>query len=114
MVSKANYAVQDLCWSRGYDHRSRTFLRMHQHRSEASYESPARIGAEAGVRDKRNFTDWYAPDVGLVTPLVSTDGQEGCQMARIGMLRFAKSVTTRLLLPERPTNKFPLSSLRLP
>jgi hypothetical protein len=54
---------------------------------------PARIGAEAGVRDKRNFTDWYAPDVGLVTPLVSTDGQKGCQMARIGMLRFAKSAT---------------------
>ena len=78
--------------------------------TEASYHSPAGIGAEAGVRGRRYFTDWYAPDVGLVMTLVSTDGQDGRPLARIELLRFAKSAMP--LGSSRPDGRpiVPLSS----
>jgi hypothetical protein len=60
--------------------------------TEASYASPAGIG------DKRYFTDWYAPDVGLVKTLVLSGGQDGREVARIELLHFAKSKTTAPLL----------------
>jgi hypothetical protein len=53
--------------------------------TEALYRSPSGIG------DRRYFTDWYAPDVGLVKTIVSSDGPDGREMARIELLRFAKS-----------------------
>jgi hypothetical protein len=57
--------------------------------TEASYQSPV------GVGDKRYFTDWYAPDVGLVKTLVLSGGRE---IARIDLLRFVKSQATAPLL----------------
>jgi hypothetical protein len=55
--------------------------------TESSYRSLA------GTDDKRYFTDWYAPDVGLVKTLVLNGGPKGEEMARIELLRFWKSVT---------------------
>jgi hypothetical protein len=56
--------------------------------TKASYRSLAESG------DKRYFTDWYAPDVGLVKTLVSSSGSDGPEIARIELLRFTKSETT--------------------
>jgi hypothetical protein len=61
--------------------------------TEASYESPAGLGDKAGTSDKRFFTDWYAPDVGLVKTLVLSGAQDGREMTRIQLVRFAKSGT---------------------
>lgn len=59
--------------------------------TEASYQSPA------GNGDKRYFTDWYAPDVGLVKTRVLSGGQHGREIARIELLRFTKSATNARL-----------------
>jgi len=56
--------------------------------TEAAYQSAA------GSGNKRYFTDWYAPDVGLVKTLVLSGGQDGREMARVELLRFTKSNTT--------------------
>jgi hypothetical protein len=53
--------------------------------TRASYSSPAGLGG------KRYFTDWYAPDVGLVKTRVASGGPDGPELARIELLRFAKS-----------------------
>lgn len=72
--------------------------------TEASYQSPAGIG------DKRYFTDWYAPDVGLVKTLVLSGGQDGREMARIELLRFTKSETAAPLPASNRRPIVPLSS----
>jgi hypothetical protein len=56
--------------------------------TEASYQSPAGSGKQ------RFFTDWYAPDIGLVQTVVLSGGQNGREIARIELLRFAKSKAT--------------------
>ena len=70
--------------------------------TEASYHDLAGIG------DKRYFTDWYAPDVGLVKTLVLTGGQHGHEITRIELLRFAKSATTA---PFQSSNRPPIVPL---
>jgi hypothetical protein len=70
--------------------------------TEASYQSPAGIG------DKRYFTDWYAPDVGLVKTLVLSGGH-GHEIARIELVHFAKSATAAPLQSSNPSI-VPLSS----
>ena len=72
--------------------------------TEASYRSPA------GISDKRYFIDWYAPDVGLVKTLVLTGGPDGAEIARIELLRFAKSGTIGALSPSIGRAIVPLSS----
>jgi hypothetical protein len=72
--------------------------------TEASYQSLA------GRGDKRYFTDWYAPDVGLVKTLVLSGGQDGREMARIELLRFTKSKTTAPLESSNGPSIVPLSS----
>jgi hypothetical protein len=72
--------------------------------TEASYQSPA------GISDKRYYTDWYAPDVGLVKTLVLSGGQDGHEMARIVLLRFAKSEPTAPLQRSNRLSTVPLSS----
>ena len=56
--------------------------------TKASYHSLAESG------DQRYFTDWYAPDVGLIKTLVSSGGPDGAAIARIELLRFTKPETT--------------------
>lgn len=51
--------------------------------TEASYQSPPGSGKQ------RFFTDWYAPNVGLVKTIVLSGGKDGRQIARIELLRFA-------------------------
>jgi hypothetical protein len=72
--------------------------------TEASYPSPA------GTHDKRYFTDWYAPDVGLVKTLVLSSGQNGHEIARIELLRFAKSDTTTPLQASQGRSLVPVPS----
>ena len=72
--------------------------------TEASYRS------RYGIGDRRFFTDWYAPDVGVVKTIVSSGGADGREMARIELLRFAKSETATP--PQSPSRVsiIPLSS----
>jgi hypothetical protein len=55
--------------------------------TEASYSYRSRAGSD----NKRFFTDWYAPNVGLVKTLVLTSGPNGREIARIELLRFGQS-----------------------
>jgi hypothetical protein len=55
--------------------------------TEASFHSSARID------DKWYFTDWYAPDIGLVKTLVLSGGQDRRAITRIELLQFKKSKT---------------------
>lgn len=71
--------------------------------TEASYRSPA-------GDDKRYFTDWYAPDVGLVKTLVMSGGRRGHEIARIELLRFTKSETTTPLQASNGRSLVPLPS----
>jgi len=72
--------------------------------TDASYRSPA------GLADKRYFIDWYAPDVGLVKTLVLSGGQDGREVARIELVRFAKSKATAPIQPSNSSSIVPLSS----
>lgn len=68
--------------------------------TEISYEDPPGTGSKADILGKRYFIDWYAPDVGLVKTLVLVGGQNGREIARIELLRFAKfGVTVALRTP---------------
>jgi hypothetical protein len=58
--------------------------------TETSYDGPPGTGSNADIRGKRYFIDWYAPDIGLVKTLVLVGGQNGREIARIELLRFAK------------------------
>jgi hypothetical protein len=78
----------------------RSFLETHQVAVPAGHFSGCiRIETEVSYHSrgeadhKRHFTDWYAVDVGLIKTLVLTDGENGREMARIELLRFAKSET---------------------
>jgi hypothetical protein len=62
------------------------FTRCIRIETEASYHSLAKIGDH-----KRYFTDWYAPDVGLVKTLVFSGRPGGHEIARIELLRFTKA-----------------------
>jgi hypothetical protein len=65
--------------------------------TEVSYHRP-----DEAVH-KRLFTDWYAADVGLIKTVVQADGPNGREMARIQLVRFAKSETvTPLQSANRP------------
>lgn len=66
--------------------------------TKASYQSLS------GSSKPRFFTDWYAPDVGLVKTIVSSDGKNGREIARIELRRFVKSKNTApAQLPKRPS-----------
>jgi hypothetical protein len=68
--------------------------------TETSYDGPPGTGSHADIRDKRYFIDWYAPDVGLVKTLVLVGGQNGREIARVELLRFAKiGATAALAVP---------------
>jgi hypothetical protein len=58
--------------------------------TETSYDGPPGTGSNGDIRGKRYFIDWYAPDVGLIKTLVLIGGQNGREIARIELLRFAK------------------------
>ena len=72
--------------------------------TNASYRSLAESD------EKRYFTDWYAPDVGLVKTIVSSGGPEGPEIARIELLRFTKSETTAPVHSPKGPSTVPLSS----
>jgi hypothetical protein len=73
-------------------------------------ETEAAYGSPFGLGDRRYFTDWYAPDVGLVRTIVSSGGRDGREMARIELLHFAKS--EKAAPPQSPSrvSLVPLSS----
>jgi hypothetical protein len=73
-----------------------------------SYESPSSTVGEDKIPAKRYFTDWYAPDVGLVKTLVLSGGQDGRELARIELLRFAKLVAASTTAAVRSMTKGPL------
>jgi hypothetical protein len=66
--------------------------------TEASYHGSENAG------HKRYFTDWYAPDVGLVKTIVSSGGQDGHEIMQIELVQFAKSPrSTPPRPPQRPS-----------
>jgi hypothetical protein len=95
----------------------RTFLERHKVAVPAGHFSGCiRIETEvsyhvAGQADhKRYFTDWYAADVGLIKTVVRTDRQNGREMARIQLMRVAKSETATPLQSANRPSIVPLSS----